>query len=138
MKRISLFVLFLCAAFLARSQDLGQITKQKPVVFNGTIGLGLGTYNVKGIPARQRDFSYIFNGAPTLTIYGVTLPFSVVVSDQERSYTQPFNQYGISPTYKWATFHAGWQSLEFSPFTLAGHNFLGGGVELNPGKLRFG
>jgi hypothetical protein len=139
MKRISLLVLFLfVACHWAKSQDLGQIAKQKPFVINGTVGLGLGTYNVSGIPARQRDFSYIFNGAPTLTIYGVSFPFSIVVSDQQRSYTQPFNQYGISPTYKWATFHAGWQSLEFSPFTLAGHNFLGGGIELNPGKLRFG
>ncbi|KRT14034.1 hypothetical protein ASU31_21730 [Pedobacter ginsenosidimutans] len=139
MKRISLLVLFLFAAcYLAKSQDLSQITKQKPFAINGTVGLGLGTYNVSGIPARQRDFSYIFNGAPTLTVYGVTFPFSVVISDQQRSYTQPFNQYGISPTYKWITFHAGWQSLEFSPFTLAGHNFLGGGIELNPGRLRFG
>lgn len=139
MKRISLTVLFLSATcFLAKSQDLGQIAKQKPIVINGTVGLGLGTYNVNGIPARQRAFSYIFNGAPTISIYGVSFPFSVVVSDQQKSYTQPFNQYGISPTYKWATFHAGWQSLEFSPFTLAGHNFLGGGIELNPGKLRFG
>lgn len=120
------------------SQDLGTIGKQKPFALTGSFGLGIGTYHANGIPARQRAFSYIFNGAPTLSLYGVAFPFSVVVSDQQRSYTQPFNQYGISPSYKWATFHAGWRSLEFSPFTLAGHNFLGGGVELNPGKLRLG
>ncbi|MFD2583928.1 hypothetical protein ACFSR6_15615 [Pedobacter vanadiisoli] len=141
MKRLSLLFTFLILLLLAlqgTAQDLGEIAKQKPVVLNGSLGLGFGTYNVKGIPARQRAYSYVFNGAPTLSIYGVSFPFSVVVSDQQRSYTQPFNQYGISPTYKWLTVHAGWRSLEFSPFTLAGHNFLGGGVELNPGKLRFG
>lgn len=138
MKRLTLFLLLFACCFKVLSQDVEQVIKAKPFVINGTVGLGLGTYNVSGIPARQRDFSYIFNGAPTLSIYGVSFPFSVVVSDQQRSYTQPFNQYGISPTYKWATFHAGWQSLEFSPFTLAGHNFLGGGIELNPGRLRFG
>ncbi|MEE1945416.1 hypothetical protein VRU48_09875 [Pedobacter sp. KR3-3] len=120
------------------SQDLGTIAKQKPFALTGSFGLGIGTYHVSGIPARQREFSYLLSGAPTLSLYGVAFPFSVVVSDQQKSYTQPFNQYGISPTYKWATFHAGWRSLEFSPFTLAGHNFLGGGVELNPGKLRLG
>jgi len=41
-------------------------------------------------------------------------------------------------TYKWATVHAGYRNVNFSPFTLAGHTFLGGGVELNPGKLRLG
>ncbi|RZK00688.1 MAG: hypothetical protein EOO43_25095, partial [Flavobacterium sp.] len=139
MKRL-LILLFCFSLFfgIANAQDVGQIAKQKPFQINGTFGLGFGTYNVNGIPARQRNLSYIFNGAPTLSIYGVSFPFTVVVSDQQKSYTQPFNQYGISPTYKWATLHAGWRSLEFSPFTLAGHNFLGGGVELNPGKLRLG
>ncbi len=132
----SLFVLFSFQDLFA--QDLAQIAKQKPISITGALGIGLGTYNVNGIPARQRQFSYLFNGAPTISLYGVSFPFSVVVSDQQRSYTQPFNQYGLSPIYKWMTFHAGWRSLTFSPFTLAGHNFLGGGVELNPGKLRFG
>ncbi|WP_316837148.1 hypothetical protein [Pedobacter nutrimenti] len=139
MKRtIFMFLLLSFVGMRVLAQDLGQIGSQKPISFSGSLGLGVGTYSVNGIPARQRDFSYIFNGAPTLSIYGISFPFSVVVSDQQRSYTQPFNQYGISPTYKWATLHAGWRSLEFSPFTLAGHNFLGGGLELNPGKLRFG
>ena len=142
MKRLSIllsgFLLVFICSLAVSAQDIGNIGKQKPITLNGSIGLGFGTYNVNGIPARQRAFSYIFNGAPSLSLYGVSFPFTVVVSDQQRSYTQPFNQYGISPTYKWATFHAGWRSLEFSPFTLAGHNFLGGGVELNPGKLRFG
>ncbi len=141
MKKEPLFLAILIALLCFESsfaQSLDQIGKQKPFVINGNFGIGMGTYNVSGIPARQRKFSYLFNGAPTISLYGVSFPFSVVVSDQQRSYTQPFNQYGISPTYKWATFHAGWRSLEFSPFTLAGHNFLGGGIELNPGKLRFG
>ncbi|MBK0384315.1 hypothetical protein I5M32_15210 [Pedobacter sp. SD-b] len=134
-------LMLIIAIFCARSskaQDLGNIKNQKPFTFNGNLGIGLGTYHANGIMARQRDFSYIFNGSPNLSIFGISFPFSVVISDQQKSYTQPFNQYGISPTYKWATLHAGWQSITFSPFTLAGHNFLGGGIELNPGKLRFG
>lgn len=141
MKRVIILAFFLATGFLfknANAQDIEQIAKQKPVQLSGNFGVGLGMYSVKGIPARQRNFTYLFNGAPILSIYGVSFPFSVVVSDQQRSYAQPFNQYGISPTYKWLTVHAGWRSIEFSPFTLAGHNFLGGGVELNPGKLRFG
>jgi hypothetical protein len=122
----------------SRAQDVEQIANQKPFVINGTLGLGVGTYSSSGIPARQRAFSYLLSGAPTVSVYGVSFPFSVVVGDQQRGFRQPFNQYGISPRYKWVTVHAGWQSLEFSPFTLAGHTFLGGGVELNPGKLRLG
>ncbi|RZL48601.1 MAG: hypothetical protein EOP00_08870 [Pedobacter sp.] len=139
MKRLLLSFCFLAIFHTsAKAQDVEQMVKQKPFVISGTLGLGIGTYNSSGIPARQRAFSYLFNGAPTISLYGVAFPFSVVVSDQQRGFTQPFNQYGISPTYKWITVHAGWQSIQWSPYTLAGYNFLGGGVELNPGKLRFG
>jgi hypothetical protein len=138
MKRL-LFLICLSSLFvITKAQDVEQLIKQKPFVINGTLGLGFGTYNSSGIPARQRSFSYLFNGAPTISLYGVSFPFSVVVSDQQRGFTQPFNQYGISPTYKWITLHAGWQSIQWSQYTLAGYNFLGGGLELNPGKLRFG
>lgn len=69
---------------------------------------------------------------------GISLPFSAVLGNQGSSFRQPFNQFGVSPTYKWATVHAGYRNVSFSPFTLAGHTFLGGGLELNPGKLRLG
>lgn len=138
MKRLLFIICFSLLCVIIKAQDVEQIMKQKPFTINGTLGLGIGTYNSNGIPARQRAFSYLFNGAPTISLYGISFPFSVVVSDQQRGFTQPFNQYGISPTYKWITLHAGWQSLQWSSYTLAGYNFLGGGVELNPGKLRFG
>lgn len=129
---------FMLLSVYAGAQDIGQLGQQKPFTINGTLGMGIGTYNSSGIEARERNFSYIFNGAPTISIYGISFPFSVVVSDQQRGFRQPFNQYGISPTYKWITLHAGWQNVQFSQFTLAGYNILGGGVELNPGKLRMG
>jgi hypothetical protein len=135
----SLFILQLFAlSYTAAAQDIGSIGNQKPFTINGQFGIGLGTYTSSGIPARERGFSYIFNGSPTINLYGISFPFSIVVSDQQRGFRQPFNQYGISPTYKWITVHAGWQSIIWSPFTMAGYNMLGGGVELNPGKVRFG
>lgn len=138
MKRLLFLICLSSLCVITKAQDVEQLIKQKPFAINGTLGLGFGTYNSSGIPARQRAFTYLFNGAPTISLYGISFPFSVVVSDQQRGFTQPFNQYGISPTYKWITLHAGWQSLQWSQYTLAGYNFLGGGVELNPGKLRFG
>ncbi|MCX6271326.1 MAG: hypothetical protein NTU44_08945, partial [Bacteroidetes bacterium] len=59
-------------------------------------------------------------------------------SSQDRSFTQPFNQYGVSPTYKWITIHAGYRNIFFSPYTLAGATIYGCGIELHPGTFRFG
>lgn len=62
---------------------------------------------------------------------------SFALSNQNRSFQQPFNQFGLHPTYKWATGHFGYANMSFSPYTLAGHIFRGAGVELAPGKFHF-
>jgi len=127
-------LLFLSTA--ATAQDIDNLAHQKPFAINGTAGIGIGTYSSSGIASRAKGFSYLFSGSPVVSIYGIQFPLSIVVSDQQRSFAQPFNQYGVSPHYKWITVHGGWRSLTYSPYTLAGYNFLGAGVELNPGKLR--
>lgn len=66
----------------------------------------------------------------------IDVPFSASFSQQQAGFTQPFNQYGISPKYKWVTAHIGYRNMTFSDFTLAGHTFLGAGVELTPGKWK--
>src|SRR5690606_638628 len=53
-----------------------------------------------------------------------------------RSFSQPFNQVSFQPQYKWIRTYIGYNSMTFSNYTVAGHVFLGGGVELTPGKWR--
>ncbi|BAV10034.1 hypothetical protein SAMN05421788_1011464 [Filimonas lacunae] len=139
MYKSGLLPVFVCLSFsFLHAQDIDQLAKQKPVSISGTVGIGIGTYKVSGIPSRARKFSYLVSGSPVVSLYGISFPVGIVVSDQQRGFTQPFNQYGASPRYKWLTVHAGWRSLTFSPYTLGGAVFLGGGVEVNPGKLRLG
>ncbi|MDR0687395.1 MAG: outer membrane beta-barrel family protein [Prevotellaceae bacterium] len=44
----------------------------------------------------------------------------------------PFNRFSIAPSYKWVKVYAGYTSMQFSPYSLAGHELFGGGVELSP------
>lgn len=118
------------------AQNIGQIGKGKAFKFGGSVGFGSTFTMQQGVNSRRVPFSWYINGSPTVQIYDVSIPFSFVWSEQERSFSQPFNKYGASPYYKWATVHAGWRNLYFSDYTLAGATFLGGGVELNPGKFR--
>jgi hypothetical protein len=120
------------------AQQLENLRDQKPFALNGSIGANLMFYKASGIPERMNPFSFVLSANATAAVYGIYMPFSFTFSDRQRNYTQPFNQFGISPTYKWATAHLGYRNLRFSDFTLAGHSFLGAGVELNPGKFRFG
>ncbi|WP_218127177.1 hypothetical protein [Catalinimonas alkaloidigena] len=120
------------------AQDLATLGQQKPLTLTGGLSVRTVFYQAHGIEARRKPFSYVVSGAPVLSVYGWSIPVSFVFSEQERSFRQPFNQFGMSPTYKWLTFHAGYRNLQFSPYTLAGHTILGGGVEATPGILRFG
>lgn len=104
------------------------------VKISGGIG-SMGTfYNAKGVVQQRDPFFWQLNASLNIQIGSVSIPFSAVLNQQERSFTQPFNQYGLSPKYKWVTAHIGYRSLKFSDFSLSGNQFLGVGVELNPEK----
>jgi len=122
----------------AHAQDIENLKDQKPFTFHGTMGLNLIGYGVNGIPGRQNPLSVIFSANATASLYGIEFPFSIVISDKQKNYSQPFNQFGLSPHWKWITLHGGYRNITFSNYTLAGYTFLGGGIELNPGLFRFG
>lgn len=119
-----------------RGQDLERIGGEKPVTVTGSVSARGLFYGVDGIPRRRDPFSYILSGSVNVNLYDLALPFSFSYSNQDRSFSQPFNQFGVSPRYKWITAHLGYRNLTFSPYTLAGHQILGGGVELTPGNFR--
>ena len=120
-----------------RAQNIEQMLHAKPAVLSGNMDATAIFYNAHGIPNRYLPFNYVISGSPVISLYGWQIPFSFLIGKQQSNLTQPFNQFGLSPSYKWITLHAGYRSLNFSPFTLAGYTFLGGALELNPGKFRF-
>jgi len=136
LKFIVFFACLICSAFL-QAQDLEGIGKKKPFEISGNISAFADGYFVNGIEPRSTPFNWRLNGSPTITVYGISLPFYFNVGSQGRSFTQPFNQYGVSPKYKWVTAHLGWRNLTYSQYTLSGISFFGAGIELNPGKFRF-
>jgi hypothetical protein len=133
-----LLVLSILYAECATAQDIGQLAAQKPVRLSGGIDLRGIFYNASGIAPRRKPFSWIASGNVNIALYGFDIPLSFTISEQDRSFSQPFNQFGLSPRYKWLTLHGGYRNVSFSPYTLDGHTMLGGGVEINPGKFHFG
>ena len=140
MKKILATLLLLTTAHALQAQELSDLKNVKPFDINGSIGLNTSFYSVSGIPERQAPFAYGINANATLTVYGISMPFSLTWynNNKKGSFSQPFNQFGISPTYKWLTLHLGYRNLTFSEFTLNGYTFLGAGLEARPGKLRLG
>jgi len=126
----------LLASSISFSQNLEVISLKKGVKTTGGINFNTVGYNAWGIPQRRDAFNYFLTGSLNLTLFGYAAPFSFSYSNANSSYSQPFNQFKFAPQYKWIKTYIGNTSMTFSPYTLAGHMFYGGGVELTPNKWR--
>jgi hypothetical protein len=125
------------AASISGAQDLSAIDKKKPVKITGGVNATQTAYSAWGISNRRDPYYWMLNANLNFDIFGVYIPFSATFSEQNKSFTQPFNQIGLSPRYKSVTAHLGYRSMQYSTFTLAGNIFLGAGVEIAPARSLF-
>ena len=114
------------------AQNLEMIGKEKPVKVTGGVSLSQILYSSSGIDSRRAPYSYFASGSLNFSLYGWNIPLSFSLSNQNVSFQQPFNQFAIHPTYKWISAHAGFISMTYSPYTVNGHLFNGGAVDLAP------
>lgn len=123
-------LLALCTlVHFANAQQLDQLGKKQGVKVSGGLGLNQSLYFSDGIENRFNPYNYVVSGNVAMNLYGINIPVSFTYSNRNFSYSQPFNIVGLSPSYKSLTLHAGYRTMSFSPYSLAGHNFLGGGLE---------
>jgi hypothetical protein len=135
-----IFACGVCCFFAldALAQNLETIGKEKPITLSGGVSLNQIFYTVSGIESRRDPYSYYASGNVNISIYGWSVPLSFGISNQNTAFQQPFNQYSIHPTYKSLTGHFGYTSMSYSRYTLNGHLFLGGAVDVAPeGKWKF-
>jgi hypothetical protein len=128
----------LTADMTVSAQDMSMIGSSDPLRASGSVSGRTVMYSASELRGRREPFSWVLNGTVNVNLYEVDMPFSFTISEQERSYAQPFNQFGVSPRYEWLTGHFGYRNLTFSPYTLAGHQMLGAGFEATPGIVRAG
>lgn len=133
MKVILLLLLPFCGLY---AQDLSTLKKQTPFALSGNFFLNMDTYSQLsgGSAGYLNPFAWSVTGTPVVSIYGISMPVTLLFSNQNKAYSLPFSRFGLSPRYKWAQIHLGWRSLNFSPFTLGGQNIFGAGLSLTPGK----
>ena len=119
------------------AQDLSHIKDTKAFQISGGLSTGLNYMDNYNLTDAHKPFSYIVNLRLTPSIYGFSFPFSFSYSQMNRSFSQPFYRFGISPTYKWAKLNLGYRTTGFSKYSVYGQKSLGVGVDLHPGKFRF-
>jgi hypothetical protein len=135
----SLFLIHKCLKRIGIVLAIGlivpvQIYGQPKLKLSGSVNGSAIGYSASGIEARRDPLYWLASANVTASYWQISAPFSFTVSQQDHTfrYPQPFNQFGISPTYKSVTAHLGYRSLNFSEFTLAGIIFAGVGLEIKP------
>lgn len=136
-------ILFLTALALGCkglfAQELSTFFDQKPFNFSGSLNVNqMATYRNVNYSS-DNPYSIFINGNAVINIYAITAPFSFSYSNQQTNYSHPFNfnQFGMQPSWKWIKTYLGYNTMTFSPYSLNGHQFLGGGVELTPADVGF-
>ena len=132
----AVYVLLLVTSYRVQAQNLENIGTEKPISVSGGVNLMSTGYAVQGITPRRDPFTWIATGNLNIDLYGWSVPLAFSYTNNQGSFQQPFNRYGISPQYKWIKAYLGYHSLTYSSYTLNGHVFLGAGIELTPGNFR--
>lgn len=132
----SLFVFsLLILPYMLYSQELSGIAENEPVTISGGINVNTVFYHSKDTLSTREPFSFVVTGNVNVNLYnGINCPISFTYSNYKANWSQPFNfnQFGMTPSYKWIKTYIGYNSMTFSDYTLSGHQFLGFGVEVSP------
>ncbi len=130
-------ILLLFTSLHFQAQNLDKIGKKDMIKVSGGFNLNTITYASSGTSYAGRDpFTWFASGNINVSILDISLPFSYTYSNRVGKFTQPYNQAAFHPKYKWIQAHVGKISMNFSPYTLSGHIFAGGGIDLTPGKWK--
>lgn len=119
-------------------EQIGSIGKNKAIAFGGGLSAG-SVFYAGNQPSGRQPWTWYLNGNLNINLYGqINIPLGLNFTNlgMDMSYPSLPNRLSLHPTYKWITAHIGDVSMNFSPYTLSGHQFTGGGVELSPKNLK--
>ncbi|NME69084.1 TonB-dependent receptor [Flammeovirga aprica] len=125
----TIFLTLILSTNYSIGQKLDQIGKDAPIKVTGGLSLNQTAYSAWGMEDRRDPYRYVLSGNLNFDVYGMSIPLSLSYSNQNFNYTQPFNQFSLTPSYKWLNSQIGYGNVSYSPYTLGGHTFFG--VELS-------
>ncbi len=134
-----------CSLFIseapAQTVNLGnisQISQSDPLIITGTIGTQNTYYHSSIGSGYSSPLSNVFYANLNISLYGISMPFSLYYSNDNTSFNHPHFRFRLNPRYKNWTGYFGQSSMSYSEYVM-GMSFNGIGLEYNDGRrLRFG
>lgn len=131
-------MLFMLMYDASAQTDTTMKKKEKYFKISGSINIGYWINQSKKQNVVTNKVDWFIQGQPSIKVGNTNLPFSGNYSNRGLEFTQPFNQFGISPTFNNFTAHVGYRNLQYSEYIFAGVTFLGGAFDWQFKKLRLG
>ncbi len=126
-----------CICHGIHAQNIDSYLKAKPLELTGSLSANGGLSSINGTETdRTSPFHYGLNARLNIKIYGINTPIYFSYRDHSFSLGASLYKLRLNPQYKWVKLHIGDTYMKFNPYTLAGRNVRGYGVELTPGKFR--
>lgn len=128
-------VLFHCfITSVVFSQNIETVSFEDWFKYKGGLNFNSTAYSAVGMSNRRDPFFWGIDANLNFTLFNIiNVPLSAHYSKDNKTYNHPtYNYFGLSPSYKFITVHAGYRSMQFSSYSLSGLTFLGGGIEITP------
>jgi hypothetical protein len=125
----------LVSTYTVVAQDIEAIAKAPVLTLNGGLSLNQIATFMPGDTTAKDPYAMYLAGNLNFNFFGVVqvpLAFAYTNKQLSKDVSLPFNRFSIAPSYKWIKVYAGYASMQFSPYSLAGHEIFGGGVALTP------
>jgi hypothetical protein len=129
--RSYLFLIFLSIGVSLRGQDIDRMLRAKPFSHSGSVALNT---MCRFDQNSSNPFTYVLSANYTPVFFGISVPLSVMYSNQNFAYGLPYNQWRFAPSYRWIRAQFGDVGMQFSPYSFAGHRLRGVGVEVQPNE----
>ncbi len=108
-----------------------------PVRASGEMVMTSDFYAAGGIQARRPGSSWRASFTPQVTLLGeLSVGLDILLSSEGSQLRQNVSQFGLNPSYRWATLHVGDFTKGYSSYTVDGVRVRGGGLDLRPGIFR--
>ena len=142
-KQLSIILIVSITSLFAQNIDIATLSKGQAFKLSGGVSSNFIYFDTNRPDNALLPFTYFFQGNLNFGFYQFNMPVSYSYSNQGDNFTYRipfnFNRLSLHPKYRWITAHIGDVSMNFSPYTLNGHQFTGGGLELNlSGGIKFG
>ncbi len=136
-KHILVATMLLMLGTTVSAQNITEIAQSDPLIISGAIGTrNTYSYSSDGMGASSPLNSTIYANL-NISIYGFNMPFSLIYSNDNLSFSYPQLSFNLTPVYKNWTGHFGLSTMSMSSYVM-NMSFNGVGLEYKSNRMRAG